>query len=74
MSIAWLRGDSGQDLIEYVLVGAFVALVAYGGVSTLGKSVYDWYAAVADKVAKEREKSNCSAQGMVSSDGKCHGG
>jgi Flp pilus assembly pilin Flp len=68
-----LYGESGQDLVEYVLVGAFIALIAYGGASTLGKSLYDWSAATAEKIAKEREKSNCSSQGMIASEGKCHG-
>jgi Flp pilus assembly pilin Flp len=65
-----LRGESGQDLIEYALVGAFVALLAYGSVSQLGLALTDWYTAMSVK----QKKSNCSAQGMAASGGKCHGG
>lgn len=60
----------GQDLIEYTLVGAFIALLAYGGISQVGASLGDWYAAMSGKL----KKSHCSAQGMLSSLGKCHGG
>ena len=70
----WLHGEHGQDLIEYVLVGAFVALVALGGASQFGAAVNDWYSAMGEAAKSGNNKSNCSARGMMSSNGKCHGG
>ena len=82
----WIREDPGQDLIEYALIGAFVALVAYTGTNNLGVSLTEWYGAMAaftesaedgagdDGGGGGGKKSNCSDQGMESSGGKCHGG
>ena len=36
---ALLRNDKGQDLLEYALLIALVALVAYGAVEATGTSV-----------------------------------
>ena len=33
--------DQGQDLLEYGLLGALIAVVAVAGVTTLGRSLYD---------------------------------
>jgi len=66
--------DSGQDLIEYALIAAFVALVAYVGATGLGTSLNGWFSALSEAIAEGAKKSNCSAQGMAASDGKCHGG
>jgi Flp pilus assembly pilin Flp len=65
-----LTDSNGQDLIEYVLLGAIVAMVALVGVSQFGASVSDWSNAMTLKV----KKSHCSVQGMIASGGKCHGG
>jgi Flp pilus assembly pilin Flp len=35
-----LAEDSGQDLIEYALLIAFIALVAAGAVSSVGQTIY----------------------------------
>jgi Flp pilus assembly pilin Flp len=32
----WLRGDEGQDLLEYGLLAALIAVVAFGAVGVLG--------------------------------------
>ena len=32
----WLRGDEGQDLLEYGLLAALIAVAAYGAVGVLG--------------------------------------
>jgi len=37
-----IRDDGGQDLIEYVILGSFIALTALGGASLLGQSVNTW--------------------------------
>jgi Flp pilus assembly pilin Flp len=35
------RGEEGQDLLEYGLLMALIALVAMAGVSQVGKTIYD---------------------------------
>lgn len=65
-----LRETRGQDLIEYALLAAFISLVAYVGAGQLGGAFNDWYASM----AFQQKKSQCSAQGMIASGGKCHGG
>ena len=69
-----VRLTSGQDLIEYALLGAFVALLAYAGATGLGGSLNGWFGAMSEVVEEGQKKSNCSGQGMISSGGKCHGG
>jgi Flp pilus assembly pilin Flp len=34
------RSEQGQDLLEYGLLAALIALVALGAVSTLGQTIY----------------------------------
>ncbi len=34
-----LRRDRGQDLLEYALLVALIALVAYGAVSSIGTTI-----------------------------------
>jgi len=34
------RSEDGQDLIEYGLLAALIAIVAIGAVSTLGQTIY----------------------------------
>jgi Flp pilus assembly pilin Flp len=41
-----LRQTDGQDIMEYVLLGAFVALVGYGGVMQLGTAFTSFFTAV----------------------------
>jgi Flp pilus assembly pilin Flp len=33
--------DKGQDLLEYGLLGALIAVVAVAGVTTLGKTIFE---------------------------------
>jgi Flp pilus assembly pilin Flp len=35
------RRDEGQDLLEYGLLVALIALVAFGAVSTVGQTIYN---------------------------------
>jgi len=35
------RSEEGQDLIEYGLLAALIAVVALAAVSTLGQTIYD---------------------------------
>jgi Flp pilus assembly pilin Flp len=38
-----VRDDQGQDLIEYVLLGSFIAIAAILGVTALGTNLNQWY-------------------------------
>jgi Flp pilus assembly pilin Flp len=69
----WHRERAGQELIEYALIGAFVAIVVLLGASGLGGSVNNWFNAVARTAKESNKKSNCSATGMVHSNGRCGG-
>jgi Flp pilus assembly pilin Flp len=43
-AVRWLvRSDEGQDLVEYGLLAALIAIVAVTGVSAVGKNVYDLF-------------------------------
>jgi Flp pilus assembly pilin Flp len=35
------RTEEGQDLLEYGLLAALIALFAFGAVSTVGQTIYD---------------------------------
>ena len=35
------RSEEGQDLLEYGLLAALIAVVAIGAVSTLGQTIYN---------------------------------
>ena len=69
----WRRERAGQDLIEYALIGAFVSMVALVGAGGLGASLKEWFDAVAGVADEGGRRSNCSAQGMVSYNGRCNG-
>ena len=44
------RNVAGQDLLEYALLAALIALVAYAAVETTGGRVSDMFANIATKV------------------------
>ena len=44
------RNDSGQDLLEYALLVALIALVAVGAITTTGENVSTIFDAIADKL------------------------
>jgi len=46
-----LRDDSGQDLIEYALVAAVLALAAVTGMSTLASNISNAFSAVGSKLS-----------------------
>ena len=64
------REDSGQDLIEYALMAAFISLAVVAGANLLGVSLDGWYTAVADVFA-DAQTSACSPTGIAASGGKC---
>ena len=41
--MTFLQNDRGQDLIEYVLLASFLALVGLAGVQVLGNAMRDSY-------------------------------
>ena len=46
----FVREDEGQDLIEYALLGSFVALAAYAGANFLGTNLNTWYTGIGSAV------------------------
>jgi Flp pilus assembly pilin Flp len=49
MHALW-RDDSGQDLLEYALLGSLIALGAYVAVESTGSSVNSLYNTIATKM------------------------
>jgi pilus assembly protein Flp/PilA len=47
---SFVREDEGQDLLEYALLVALIALVAVGAVTAAGDSVNDIFSEVADQL------------------------
>ena len=45
-----LRDESGQDLIEYALVAALIALAAIAAMGTLGKDISSLFTSVATQL------------------------
>lgn len=45
-----LREDSGQDLIEYALIAALIALSAVIGMGSVAKAVNDVFSSVSEKI------------------------
>ncbi len=46
-----LRDESGQDLIEYALVAAVLALAAIAGMSALASNISNAFSAVGSKLS-----------------------
>jgi pilus assembly protein Flp/PilA len=46
-----VRNEEGQDLLEYALLVALIALVAFAAVSAAGGSVQTIFQSIADKLA-----------------------
>jgi len=47
----WLGDESGQDLIEYALVAAVLALAAIAGMSNLASNISNAFSAVGSKLS-----------------------
>jgi Flp pilus assembly pilin Flp len=45
-----LRNDSGQDLLEYALLVALIALVAFTAIQLTGTAANDIFVDIADKL------------------------
>ena len=46
----FLAEEDGQDLIEYALLAALIALAAVGGITLLGNALSDKYASLASSI------------------------
>ena len=49
----FVRNDEGQDLIEYVLIGALVSIAVVAGATALGTSLNSWYQNMATWVSQQ---------------------
>lgn len=52
----FVREEEGQDLIEYALLGSFVALAAYAGANFLGTNLNTWYTGIGSTVGVANSK------------------
>ena len=50
--VRFVREDAGQDLIEYVLLGALIATAVTAGAGLLGTNLNGWYNGVAAWVGR----------------------
>ena len=48
--VALHREDSGQDLIEYALIAALIALAATAGMSTVASAINDAFSSIGEKL------------------------
>ncbi len=49
----FVREDSGQDLIEYLLLATFIAIVVVAGATVLGTNLNTWYNTMATWVSTQ---------------------
>jgi pilus assembly protein Flp/PilA len=56
MLARFIHDDQGQDLIEYLLLGSFIAIVALVGATTLGTNLNTWYSKMAGWVSTSSGK------------------
>jgi len=52
----FVHEDSGQDLIEYVLLASFVAAGVIGGATALGTNLNGWYNNIGTWASKQSNK------------------
>ena len=45
-----MREDDGQDLVEYAMLVALIAIVCVGGVTALGTALNTWYESVSSQI------------------------
>jgi pilus assembly protein Flp/PilA len=48
--ISLVRDDEGQDLVEYAMLVALIALICVAGVGTFGTAVNDFFTRIAGEV------------------------
>jgi pilus assembly protein Flp/PilA len=54
--VRFVRNDSGQDLIEYVLIGTLVSIAVIAGAGALGTNLNTWYDKLATWVGTQSAK------------------
>lgn len=54
-SLTWLVVASGADLIEYALLGSFIAIAAYLGVMSVGEGLSDLFTAVGSSIESQNK-------------------
>jgi len=54
--VRFVRNDSGQDLIEYVLIGTLVSIAVIAGAGLLGTNLNAWYDKLATWVSTQSAK------------------
>ncbi len=47
-----LRDESGQDLIEYAMLAAFISLIATASITSIGTMINAWYVDYAGQIDK----------------------
>jgi Flp pilus assembly pilin Flp len=47
----WLKGEEGQDVVEYAVLVIFIALIVLVGVGLFGEQMRDIYNQIAGKVS-----------------------
>jgi Flp pilus assembly pilin Flp len=47
-----LREESGQDLIEYAMLAAFISLIATASITSIGTMINAWYEDYAGQIDK----------------------
>jgi len=52
----FIADEQGQDIIEYALLGSFVAFGAYVGANTLGGKYSQWLSDIGTQVGKAGTK------------------
>ena len=54
----FFRDESGQDLIEYALLGSFVSIAALLGAQSLGTNLNSWYNGIGATVSSATVQSS----------------
>ena len=49
----FVREESGQDLIEYLLLATFIAIVVVAGATVMGTNLNTWYNTMASWVTTQ---------------------
>ena len=50
----FVREEEGQDVVEYGLLVATIALVVLVGTNAFGTAINDWFKALSDKIVAQK--------------------
>lgn len=59
--VSFIRDDDGQDIIEYALLAAFISIVAYTLLGTIGNDVQTIYSTVSDVTSSAAANAGAAA-------------